>query len=87
MRATCKVSLQEFDPPLGGQNPTSGALRSNSSHQVRLGDSLASIAMTHYGNPTMWRAIAAANEIDDPFDVRIGTELLIPAPADAAELA
>jgi nucleoid-associated protein YgaU len=86
VRATCKVSLQEFDPPLGGQNPTSGALRANSSHQVRLGDSLASIATAHYGNPTMWRAIASANQIEDPFNLRIGSDLLVPAPADAAEL-
>ncbi len=87
VRATCKVSLQEFDPPLGGQNPTSGALRSMSSHRVRLGDSLASIAGAHYGDPTMWRAIANVNEIEDPFNVRVGTDLLIPAPADAHTLA
>jgi nucleoid-associated protein YgaU len=87
VRATCKVSMQEFDPPLGGQNPTSGALRSSSTHQVRLGDSLASIAKTHYGDPTRWRAIASANDIDDPFNVRIGTDLLIPAPADVDALA
>jgi nucleoid-associated protein YgaU len=79
--------MTEFDPPFGGQNPTSGALRSTSSHQVRLGDSLASIATAHYGKPTMWRAIAAVNGIDDPFNVRIGTDLLIPAPADAVALA
>ena len=62
VRATCKVSLQEFDPPLGGQNPTSGALRSTTSHQVRLGDSLASIANLRYGEPNLWRAIASVNE-------------------------
>ena len=87
VRATCKVSLQEFDPPLGGQNPTSGALRSTSSHQVRLGDSLASIAKEHYGDPTLWRAIASVNDIDDPFALRIGADLLIPAPTDAHVLA
>ena len=73
-------------PAPGGQNPTSGALRSNSSHHVTLGDSLASIAKADYGNPDLWRAIAAVNEIEDPFNMRIGTELLIPAPADAAGL-
>jgi nucleoid-associated protein YgaU len=87
VRATCKVSMQEFDPPLGGQNPTSGALRSSSSHVVRLGDSLASIATASYGEPNLWRAIAIVNDIEDPFNLRIGTDLLIPSPADAQALA
>jgi nucleoid-associated protein YgaU len=87
VRATCKVSMQEFAPGPEGQNPTSGALRSNRSHQVLLGDSLASIATREYGNPNLWRAIAKVNELDDPFRLRVGAELLIPAPADAAALA
>lgn len=87
VRATCKVSLQEFDPPLGGQNPTSGALRSTTSHQVRLGDSLASIAHERYGEPNLWRAIASVNDIDDPFNLQIGADLLIPAAADAHAIA
>jgi nucleoid-associated protein YgaU len=86
VRATCKVSMQEFVPGPAGQNPTSGALRSNRSHQVSLGDTLASIATAEYGNPNLWRAIATVNEIEDPFNVRIGTDLLIPAPADAEAL-
>jgi nucleoid-associated protein YgaU len=86
VRATCKLSLQEFAPSPAGQNPTSGALRSSRAHCVTLGDSLASIANAEYGDPNMWRAIAAVNEIEDPFNIRIGTELLIPAPADAAVL-
>jgi hypothetical protein len=86
IRATCKLSLQEFAPSPEKQNPTSGALRSSRAHCVTLGDSLASIANAEYGDPNMWRAIAEVNEIEDPFNIRIGTELLIPAPADAAAL-
>ena len=56
------------------------AAQQPSSHQVVLGDSLASIANAEYGTPTLWRAIAAANELEDPFDLRIGSELLHPRP-------
>jgi nucleoid-associated protein YgaU len=87
VRASCKLSLLEYDPMPARQNPTSGALRSTRTHTVVLGDSLASIAHREYGAPRLWRAIAAANELEDPFDLRVGRELLIPAPADAAVLA
>ena len=87
VRATCKVSMQEYPIDPAKQNPTSGALRSTRSHRVVLGDTLASIASAEYGAPAMWRAIAHVNELDDPFNLRLGRELLIPAPADAAALA
>jgi nucleoid-associated protein YgaU len=83
VRATCKISMQEYDPSPPKQNPTSGALGSNRAHTVTLGDSLASIAHAEYGSPSLWRAIAAVNELEDPFNLRVGIELLIPAPADA----
>ncbi len=52
-----------------------------------LGDSLASIANAEYGTPTMWRAIAIANGLEDPFNLRVGRELLLPSPAAAAAMA
>jgi nucleoid-associated protein YgaU len=87
IRATCKISMQEYEFPPPKTNPTSGALNSIRAHTVSLGDSLASIATAEYGSPTLWRAIASVNELEDPFNLRVGTELLIPAPADAAALA
>jgi nucleoid-associated protein YgaU len=87
LRGTCKVSMQEYPTSPGKQNPTSGALQSTRAHRVVLGDSLASIANTEYGAPDLWRAIATANDLEDPFSLRIGRELLIPPPADAALLA
>lgn len=87
LRGTCKLQMNEYPTDPGRQNPTSGALRSNRSHRVVLGDSLASIANTEYGAPTLWRAIASANDLDDPFSLRIGHELLIPPAADAVNLA
>jgi nucleoid-associated protein YgaU len=86
IRATCKIQMQEYDSKPAKTNPTSGVLRSSRAHIVVLGDSLASIAHAEYGSPSLWRAIASANELEDPFNLRVGCELLIPAPADAAAL-
>jgi nucleoid-associated protein YgaU len=87
VRATCKVSMQEYPTDPSKQNPSSGSVSSTRAHRVVLGDSLASIANTEYGAPTMWRAIATVNGLEDPFNLRLGRELLIPPPADAAVLA
>ena len=79
IRATCNVSLEEMpgDPPK--QNPTSGGLTLTSVRTVVAGDSLASIAYREYGDPAMWRALAAFNGIDDPLRLRLGTSVLLPA--------
>jgi nucleoid-associated protein YgaU len=87
IRATCKVSMQELETTPAKQNPTSGALNSVRTHTVVLGDSLASVANAEYGEPTMWRAIAIANLLEDPFNLRVGHELLLPNVADAAAMA
>jgi Contractile injection system tube protein len=87
VRATCKLSMQELETPKPKQNPTSGAFGSTRSHTVVLGDSLASVANAEYGAPTMWRAIAIANDLEDPFSLQLGRELLLPGAAEAAALA
>ncbi|MGW2700720.1 CIS tube protein [Streptomyces sp. NPDC001340] len=83
LRATCALSIEEasVDPP--GQNPTSGARTARSTHTVVAGDSLALLAWREYGDATAWRAIAEANEIDDPMALVPGTELVVPALRDA----
>jgi nucleoid-associated protein YgaU len=86
MRASCKVSILEYPLDPDNQNPTSGALRSSRGHRVVLGDTLASIATQEYGTPTLWRAIAKVNELDDPFNLRLGRELLLPPADDAVAL-
>ena len=60
------------------QNPTTRALRGMKIHTVADGDSLASIAYSAYGDPTRWRLIAEANDIDNPLALRRGTPLTIP---------
>ncbi len=79
LRATCDLDLSEVAILTGGQNPTSGALTARRVHRVVAGDSLQSLAWREYGDATVWRAIAEANDIDDPMELEPGTELLLPA--------
>jgi hypothetical protein len=87
VRASCTVKMKELAPSPPPQNPTSGALEATRAHTVVLGDSLASIANAEYGTPTMWRSIAIANRLEDPFNLRVGRQLLLPSAAAAAALA
>ena len=83
VRAVCTVTIEEIAGELGGQNPTSGALAAQDTHTLVSGDTLPMVAFRHYGDPTLWRAIADANGIDDPMRLRAGTTLLVPAITEA----
>ncbi len=48
-------------------------------YTVRLGDTIQAIAARCYGDATRWRAIAEANDIDDPRVLTPGVVLTIPA--------
>jgi nucleoid-associated protein YgaU len=71
--------MEEMGGETSGQNPTSGALAARSVRTVVSGDSLPSMAYREYGDPTLWRALAEANEIDDPMRLPVGVTLLVPA--------
>jgi len=45
---------------------------------IQSGDSLASIAQEVYGDPTRWREIARANDLDEPYALTVGESLRIP---------
>jgi hypothetical protein len=86
-RAQAQLSLLQFEKAMDQstqqgssdpQNPTTRANVGLGAHTVRDGDSLASIAYEHYGDPTRWRAIAEANGIDDPLHLKRGSVLSIP---------
>jgi nucleoid-associated protein YgaU len=64
------------------QNPTSGTIAVHRSHLVIAGDSLASLAYDEYGDPTMWRPLAAFNGIDDPLRIPEGSAVLLPPPEE-----
>lgn len=79
IRGTATVNLEEIAGEQQGQNPTSGALAARRVHTVVAGDSLPSIAWREYGDPTIWRVVAEANDIDDPLRLPAGTALVLPA--------
>ncbi len=79
-RATAECDFMEQSHPLDflpPQNPTS---RTESRHTVRVtqGDRLDLIANNFYGDSRMWRAIADANDLDDPFNLTAGQLLSMP---------
>jgi nucleoid-associated protein YgaU len=82
IRAVCAITLQEQPSPLGTlpTNPTSGGLPGRQSHTVTAGESLPGIAMSRYGTPGRWRAVAECNDVDDPLRVRPGDRLYLPNP-------
>jgi LysM repeat protein len=61
-----------------GQNPTTRANAGHGVHTVKDGDSLPSIAYAAYGDATVWRAIAEANDIENPMHLRRGRSLSLP---------
>lgn len=78
IRGTVTVAMKEFPAPPAKQNPTSGSTPGHRTHRVVAGDTLASVAYAEYGDPTVWRRLAEANDIDDPLRVRDGTVLHVP---------
>ena len=82
LRASVELGLKQAEPEPGqataaGQNPTTRAILANRSHTVRYGDSLASIAYKHYGDPTRWREIGEDNGIDDPLRLTHGATIVV----------
>jgi hypothetical protein len=86
IRANVDLTLAEVADTLGPQNPTSGGVVGRRSVTVDAGDTLPAVAFREYGNPNMWRALAEANDIDDPLRLRPGVTLLVPAKPDAERL-
>jgi nucleoid-associated protein YgaU len=63
----------------GGDTTPANAEGDAREYVVQTGDSLAAIAQEVYGDPTLWREIADANDIDAPFSLTVGDTLVIPA--------
>jgi Contractile injection system tube protein/LysM domain len=80
IRGTCTVAMKEFPVNPKKQNPSSGSELGHRAHRVVSGDTLASLAYAEYGDPTAWRRIAEANDIDDPMRIPDGALLRIPPP-------
>lgn len=79
IRAVVTLTLEELSGAPPGQNPTSGGLVPRRIHVMGQGDTLAGLAYREYGTAALWRAIAEANGIDDPFRIPAGRTILLPA--------
>jgi hypothetical protein len=59
-------------------NPSSGGLPGRQRHVVSGSENVHTIANGAYGNPRLWRDVADANGVDDPFRVRPGDTIYLP---------
>jgi hypothetical protein len=82
VRATADVTfveaLDDKQKESRGTNPTSYAEPGHRRREVAPHDTLAWIAYEEYGDSALWRAIAEANQIDDPLGLKPGQLLAIP---------
>jgi len=79
VRAKVKVELASAKKIAWRQNPTSGGIRPQRRHVLQRGDRLGVIASREYGDAGYWRQIADFNGLQDPFNLPIGRQLLLPA--------
>ena len=86
VRATAQITLEEVPDDPQKTNPTSGAIAGRRTHVVTSGDSLHSIAHEEYGDPSLWRALAQFNGIDDPLRLTPGARLMLPSSDEAAAM-
>jgi hypothetical protein len=82
VRATADLGFQSAPDPPTPTNPTSGGLAGRRGHVVIAGENLQHIATANYGRPGAWRALAAANGIEDPLAVQPGMLIYLPASAE-----
>ena len=71
-------SDQPSDAPRDRPNREDDAEERGQRYVIQSGDSLASIAQEVYGDPTRWRDIARANDLDEPYALTVGQPLRIP---------
>ena len=87
VHALVNLTLKEIPSPLSLTNPTSGGRPGRNRHVVTSDETLTSIAMTAFGSPDAWRAVAEVNGIDDPASIEPGDVVYLPAPDELAEMA
>jgi nucleoid-associated protein YgaU len=75
VRANLTVAFTEYLDPMKDELENDPEF---TTRLVKRGDTLSSIAGEVYRDPTMWRVIAEANQLDDPRQVPVGLRLNIP---------
>ncbi|XXT18827.1 LysM peptidoglycan-binding domain-containing protein [Sorangium sp. So ce429] len=80
VRARVNVSFTEFvDPEHESRQIKRQTADYTKVHHVIDGDTLSAIAARYYERPELWRAVALANELDDPRQLAPGQALTIPS--------
>ncbi len=78
-RATLSVTFKEYTEIKElVRDPKTESADVTKTRMLRRGDTLASLAAEEYGDPALWRPIAAGNRIDNPLRVEPGDVLVIP---------
>jgi LysM repeat protein len=80
VRARLTVTFNEFlDPETEAKEVNRQTADFTKVHVVKRGETLSRIASALYEDPTMWRPIAIANNLDDPRAISVGQSLAIPS--------
>ena len=79
VRAEVTLSFKEFIP-LSKQvkDPSLHSPDRRKLFKMTEGDSIWNMANKAYGDPGLWRVIADANNIDDPANIELGKDMIIP---------
>ena len=79
-RARINVSFSEFvDPEREAKETNRQTADFSKVHLIQRGETLSGLAFRFYDDPALWRPIAIANGIDDPRQLEIGREIVVPA--------
>jgi LysM repeat protein len=80
VRARLTVTFNEFlDPETEAKEINRQTADFSKVHVVKRGDTLSRIANALYEDPTKWRPIAIANNLDDPRAISVGQSLAVPS--------
>jgi nucleoid-associated protein YgaU len=78
VRATLNVTFKEYRTLEDQLNPPNRSSDWSKRRVITQNDRLCLIAAAEYDDPTVWRVIADANDIDNPRLLQPGQELLLP---------
>ncbi|GAB4178085.1 MAG: peptidoglycan-binding protein [Calditrichia bacterium] len=78
VRAVSHVIFQEISQEESREDTQTQASESVKLHVISAGETLAEIALDHYGDSSKWRILATYNSIQDPVNLPEGVTIKIP---------